>query len=480
MPKAIGRPKKSSEELRRVGARAGRINARVAEEQKEAGIALVEKRQKRGMLLDEFIAQVKDERESFFERLVPEQTVCKENGGVEFNWRPEHALTTIRDYARQIADGSIVAGELTRRACARFLGDLENGATREIFIDPVAVQNIDTWFDKYGEPGMKLQPWELFIVGQLLGWKRPTGFRRFREAWWEVAKKNGKTALMGGLALFLTIADQEPNAEVYSLANARHQAKLCFKAAQHWHEANLELKENVKSFIASFVYSGSTYQFLSSESKTADGPNVAAAFFDEVHEFDNDELFEKITAGCIARTQPLVVSSTTAGNRPESFGGLRHEFFERLLMGLFENDTKFAVIYSLDEEDDFKDESVWIKANPNLGITVKIEGLRDEIEDIKQYPSSETSFLRYHCNRWSTPQEGHSLPPERVSACKGLQSQLSPMNLRNWFLETYADNRCYGGFDYGETSDMCSFTLVFPGIKFPEEIEDKIRLCLIR
>jgi hypothetical protein len=114
---------------------------------------------------------------------VPGQTVCKENGGVEFNWRPEHPLTVLRTYARQIADGSIVAGELTRRACARFLGDLENGASREIFIDPVAVQNIDIWFDKFGEPGLKLQPWELYIVGQILGWKRPTGLRRFRKAW---------------------------------------------------------------------------------------------------------------------------------------------------------------------------------------------------------------------------------------------------------------------------------------------------------
>jgi hypothetical protein len=187
----MARPRESSEELKKSGARAGRIAARVAEENIANGIKAVEKElAKRGLLLTTFIAQVKQERETFFERLVPGQTVCREHGA-EFNWRIGHPLTTIRTYAEQVANGGIVSGELTRRACARFLGDLANGAARELFIDPIAVENIAIWFENYGEPGLSLQPWELFIVGQILGWKRPTGLRRFREALWEVAKKNG-------------------------------------------------------------------------------------------------------------------------------------------------------------------------------------------------------------------------------------------------------------------------------------------------
>jgi phage terminase large subunit-like protein len=479
----MARPRKTAAQLIKSGARSGRIAARVAEENIALGIKAVEAEKElasRGYLLSTFIAQVKKERETFFDRLVPTQTVCKE-AGAEFNWREEHPLTILRTYTEQVISGAIVAGEFTKRACLRFQNDLRSGFERELFIDPVAVENINTWFTQFGEPGFDVQPWELFIVGQLVGWKHPSGLRRFREAWWEVAKKNGKTALMGGMALFLAIADQEMNAEIYSLANTREQARLCFKAAQHWHDANKELREHVKSFKSSFVFEGSTYQILSSESKTADGPNVAAAFFDEVHEFANDELFEKITAGRAARKQPLVVSSTTAGNRPESFGGLRHEYFERLLMGMFEDDSKFAVIYALDEEDNWKDEACWAKANPNLAAgVVKIDFLREKIKDIENYPGNLPSFLRYHCNRWSTAMEGHSLPPDRVAACKGLKSNMSPLELRKWFLDTYSDNRCFGGFDYGETSDMCAFTLVFPGIKFPEEVEDKIRLCLIR
>jgi hypothetical protein len=118
----------------------------VAEENITNGIKAVEKEKelaKRGLLLGTFIERVKHERKTFFERLIPGQTVCKDSEG-EFTWKPEHPLTVIRTYAEQVANGSIVAGELTRRACARFLGDLASGADRELFIDPVAVENIST------------------------------------------------------------------------------------------------------------------------------------------------------------------------------------------------------------------------------------------------------------------------------------------------------------------------------------------------
>ena len=252
----MARPRKTSEELKDSGARAGRIAARVAEENITNGIKAVEKEKelaKRGLLLGTFIERVKHERKTFFGRLVPGQTVCKDFEG-EFTWKPEHPLTIIRTYAEQVANGDIVAGGFTRQACARFLGDLDAGASRELFIDPVAVDNISTWFKCFGEPKFDLQPWELFIVGQLFGWKQPKGLRRFREAWWEVAKKNGKTALMGGTAIFLTVADQEPNAEIYSLANTRDQARICFKAAQRWLDGNVELRSNIKAFKSSFVF----------------------------------------------------------------------------------------------------------------------------------------------------------------------------------------------------------------------------------
>jgi len=339
-----GRKRKTASELKESGAPDSKVEARA---QLEA--------------LAAFVETVAAERSSFFERLVPDSTVV----GTEFSWPPDHPLTVMRAYAEGVVSESIVAGSLVKCAARRFLSDLDRGFEREVFIDPVAVENIATWFSKFGE--FPLQPWELFIVGQLMGWKRLNGTRRFREGWFEIGKKNGKTALMGGLALFLIIADQEEDAEVYSLANKRDQAKLCFKAAKRMRDSNSALRETVKAFQSALVYGDSTYQFISSESKTVDGPNVHAVFLDEVHEFSDDELYTKITQGRVARRQPLVVSSTTAGNRPESFAGQRHEFFSNLLRGVFEDDSKFAFVASLDEVDDWKDEKCWPKAQPNLG-----------------------------------------------------------------------------------------------------------------
>ena len=141
--KVIGRPKKSSAEMRDSGARTGRIKAREAEERLEAGLPVEEKPTEEKapapkMGLGLFIERVKHERKTFFERLIPGQTVCKDFEG-EFTWKPEHALTIIRTYAEQVVNGGIVAGGFTRQACARFLGDLAAGADRELFIDPVAV-----------------------------------------------------------------------------------------------------------------------------------------------------------------------------------------------------------------------------------------------------------------------------------------------------------------------------------------------------
>jgi hypothetical protein len=122
----MARPQKSSEELKKSGARAGRIAARVAEENIAAGIKAVEKQKelaKRGLLLETFIAQVKQERDTFFERLVPGQTVCKEYGA-EFNWREGHSLKGIGTYGEQITIRVVVSGEFAQLVYARFLEDL--------------------------------------------------------------------------------------------------------------------------------------------------------------------------------------------------------------------------------------------------------------------------------------------------------------------------------------------------------------------
>jgi hypothetical protein len=138
-----GRPRKTPEELRRSGAKPFKVKQRFAEEQEALGILTEAKEkaaEKRGLLLDTFVDQVRRERETFSERVVPGQTVCNEYAG-PFDWREGHPLTVIKNYCDQVANGTILSGNYTRLASARFLGDLATGAAREMFIDPIAAEN---------------------------------------------------------------------------------------------------------------------------------------------------------------------------------------------------------------------------------------------------------------------------------------------------------------------------------------------------
>lgn len=419
--------------------------------------------------LDAFLLQVRQERESFASRLVPGHTVALTADGSEFAWQEGHPLTVARDYALAITQGGIVAGELAARAGVRFLKDIETGFERGIFIDPIAVENICTWFHVFGQ--LELLPWEIFVIGQLLAWKRPSGLRRFIEAWIEVAKKNGKTYLMAGLALFLAFADGEPNAEVYVLANAKDQAKICFKSAVRIWNSSEELHDRIQKLQNSFTDGGNTFQVVSSDTHGADGPNVHGLLFDEVHEFADDELWTKYTAGIVARKQPLIVASTTAGDSLESFAGIRHTYYVRLLTGVFEADDKFCYIAACDKDDSYADETTWQKSNPSLGTTVRIEHLRSQIEEIKQDPSRLNKFLRYHCNVWQTTKAGRSLSIEKITAAGRLpHPEMNPLELRKWFLEKYRGHAyTFGGFDYGLNEDWTSFVSFYINVRWPKQ-----------
>jgi phage terminase large subunit-like protein len=446
-----GRPRRNPEKLRALGAK-----PRPGPKQ-ELSLAVG---------LDLFIAGVGRERETFSARLIPGSTALKNLDGTVFAWSESHPLTIMKSYADDIVQHKIPAGSLGVQSCVRFLRDLDDGHTRGIFIDPVAVENIATWFHDFNVTGFQLQPWELFIVGQAIGWKQPSGLRRFREVWLEVAKKNGKTAIQGGVALFLILADQEPRAEVYSIANSRDQARICYRAAKQMLDENPNLAGACQIHTNAFIAGTSFYRVLSSEAKSLDGPNVHGGLFDEVHEFSDSSLWEKVTAGIVARRQPLIFSCTTAGVQPESFAGQRHDFMVKLLTGVFEDDAKLAFVASLDADDDWKDEAMWVKANPNLEVTVRAIALREQVQEIRENPSKLTPFLRYHCNVWYLTRAGHTLPTDKIQACAGPYPKLSPLELRAWFLEASNSWSCWGGFDLGVVEDMTCFIALYPEVRF--------------
>lgn len=303
-----------------------------------------------------------------------------------------------------------------------------------------------------GQP-FKLQEWQRDgIIRPLFGWKREDGTRRYRRAYIEIPRKNGKSTLSAGIALYLLFADDEPGAEVYSAAADRDQARIVFDEAKRMVEANQTLAKLSQAYKSSIVVprSHSRYMVLSADAYTKHGLNAHGIVFDELHAQPNRELFDVLTTSTGARRQPMIVMITTAGYDRESICWEQHEYGRKVLQGIIEDNEFFAFIAAADDKDDWQDPVVWHKANPGLGVTVKVDYLESEARRAAQVPAYQNTFRRLHLNQW-TQQETRWLPIESWDACK---TDVSEMLL--------AGGECYGGLDLASTSDLAAFVLDFP------------------
>lgn len=421
--------------------------------------------------IEEFNAQIRFERESFASRLDPEKTVCRIAPDREFEWGEDSAAAVARRYAQEVTQGEIVAGNLVKLACARFIRDLENGFERGLYFDPLAAQQAKEFFDSYVKE-WTIQPWQLFIVVQLFGWKVASGLRRFRFLWLATGRKNGKSSFLAAIGMLCFVADGVDRAEVYSAATKRDQAKIIWNDAKHLCRTSPELAAAVKTFAHSLEVkdTGSIFCALGADAHTMDGLRPSCALVDEIHEHPTDAVVKRLQSGTLSRPQPLLVSATTAGESRDSYAYSQHEMYERMLKGIAEDfafsDQRLCFIAMCDEGDAPEDEKTWIKANPNLGISVDLEGLRTQAAEFKNDPASLFSFNRFHLNIWNNVRESHSLPADKIDAATGFPVNGSPMKLREEFLARAKSQQllAFGGFDLGLTDDFAVFVLVFPNV----------------
>jgi phage terminase large subunit-like protein len=420
------------------------------------------------LALEEFLAAVRLERATFSSRLVPGMTCALDLSG-PYDWPEDDAATVARDYCQAVLAGSVVSCEVLRLACVRHLNDLEHGHERGLWFDPVAARNIATWYREFCD--LKLEPWETWIVTSIFAWKKSSGLRRFSDAWISCAKKQGKTVLSSGIGLFGLIADQEKFADVFSAATKKEQARLIYRDATRAVHSNPALKAYVREFKTGKLViedTDSTFMPLSSDTSSMDGLRPSVLLFDEVHEWENRDAWDKLCKGLVSRTQPLTFAITTAGESENCFAYTKTVLGRKILEGVFIDDTTFVAIYEIDKEDDFHDETCWPKANPNLGVSIQPNALRKILAEVAQDPSGQTAFLRYHCNRWVSWRAGRSIPVAKWDRCRGMDlPNTSPLELRRIFLEEHADKNCWGGFDYGEMSDLAAYVLLF---KTPEAV----------
>jgi len=375
-------------------------------------------------------------------------------------------------YARDVVDGRIVAGKWVKLACARHLRDLSEGPARGLYFDTAAAQRVIDFFrflrhskGRFAGQPFTLSPWQQFILWVVFGWKKADGTRRFRIVHIEVSRKNGKTTFFAGIGLYLFFADGEPGAEVYCVATKKDQAKILFSEAERMRSASPGLKKRIASFRNNMNIAGTASKFepLGSDSTTQDGLNVHGCISDEFHEQKVRELWDKLETATGARTQPLLAAITTAGDDRETVCWKQHEYAERVLQQLNEDDTFFAFIAAIDDEDDPFDEACWEKGNPNLGVSVKTEELRERAIRARQDPSSLNSFLRYRLNKW-TSTESAAISPDAWRACVGFSlAGKDPKSLRSEMEKELEGRDCIIAVDLASTEDIaCSGKLFLP------------------
>ena len=330
------------------------------------------------------------------------------------------------------------------------------------YFDEAAGQHCVTFFEKHlrhttgkwaGKP-LKLLDWQRDeIVMPLFGWMNAEGFRRYRLAYIEVAKKNGKSTMCAGLALYLLTADGEEGAQVYCAAADRQQAGIVYRDASKMGRgspllhAHLKCTDSVKNI--AYPGTGSFLRVISRDHYSAEGLNVHGLVFDELHAQKTRELWDTLRYGGAAREQPLIISITTAGWDRHSICWEQHEYAEKVLEGVVEDEAFFAYIRSAEADADWTDPATWAAANPSLGVTIDEGEMEQACIEAQSSPTKENAFKRYRLNIW-TEQLERWLPMEAWDACFEGEDAPEPEGL------------CYGALDLSSTQDVTAFGLYWP------------------
>jgi len=317
----------------------------------------------------------------------------------------------------------------------------------------------------------RLIPWQVELLKKAFGTITDKGTRQYRIVYVEIPKKNGKSELASGVALYSLCGDGEMGGEVYSAAGDREQASLVYYPAAQMVRNNQRLSERLKVIDSRKriidAQSNSFYQVLSSEAFTKHGLNPSAVCFDETHAQPNRELWDVLTEGTdIARSQQLIFVTTTAGIYDKnSIGYQLHEKARQVQeardRGEEIDPTFLPVLFCADKDkDNWEDKEVWSRVNPSLNHIFDIDNINQHYLEVKQDPSRLNNFLRFRLNMW-VGQISRYIPMDKWDACNGEVKK-----------DELVKRICYGGLDLSSSIDLTAFVLVFP----PEKPNEKWKI----
>jgi len=381
-----------------------------------------------------------------------------------------HVTAAIK-YADDVCEHRITTCRLTRLACRRFLNDLEREDAPWYF-DALAAEQACDFIERLphvkGEWAKRrellvLEPWQLFSVCNIFGWLHAADVRdedgallisadtrRFRTCYEEVARKNAKSTLAAAIGLYMLDEDGEAGAEVYSAATTRNQAKIVFGIANSMAKRTPELPLEVRAHNINRSESASKFEALHAQGETLDGYNIHCAINDELHAWKNRAVYDVLETATGSRLQPLIFNITTAGSDTSGICYELRTYLVRILEGQIEDDSFFGVIYTLDKDDDWTDRSVWIKANPNLNVSVYPLDMENLCRKATEVVSQVNAFLTKRCNVWVNAAEAW-MDMRKWEACHDSQMRL----------EDFTGEDTYGGLDLASKIDVNSMAQLF-------------------
>lgn len=363
-------------------------------------------------------------------------------------------------YAKDVVAGKVVAGELVTLACERHLRDLVDGPDRGLNFDDAAAAKVIKFFSflrhskgRWGRGGgqcFELAPWQQFCLASIFGWKRSDELRRFRIAYLEVPRKNGKSTLSAGVGLYLLLADGEPGAEIYAAATTKDQARICWTEAKRMALKSPPIRKRVEFTRDCLSTDDSFFKPLPNEPDSLDGLNPHGAIIDELHAHPTRELWDVIDTATGARDQPLIFAITTAGNNVQSVCWEQHEYGRKVLEGTIDDDSNFAFIACPDKDDDVHRPRTWQKANPSYGVTVTEDYMRDKARKAKNNPASMNGFRQKHLDVWVSKVIDQVIGRDQWAA---LQQEID--------LELLRELPCWMAIDLASTGDLTASAKVW-------------------
>lgn len=367
----------------------------------------------------------------------------------------------VQEYIDGVQSGEIVVNKYIRLAVKRHTENLERQRTKEFpyYFDEYEAKRIINffgylkhWKGEWADKPIILEPWQQFYLWDLFGWRRvEDDTRKYRKSSLWVARKNGKTTLAAGIGLFGLMKDREAGPQIYTVATKAEQAAICFDDAKKISEKSSSIEKRLDNYKYSITHpdSGGFMKYFGADSSTMDGFDPYYCIADEVHAHKTDGVLEIMESGMGSRRQPLMLEISTTGHILHGVGKNHYDYSAKVLEEIIEDEAWHAMVFTLDEDDDWKDEKVWQKANPNLGVSKKVSYMESQFTQALSMPGKESKFKTKDLNLWVSSKTGF-IPNHKWQKC----------NNRKVTVDDLKGRKCYAGLDLGEISDFTAFAVL--------------------